>query len=331
LTLKPFAGDIESFELVDARGEVLRCSRTENSELFRLAIGGYGLFGAVYSVCLRLVPRIRLQRVVEVRNIDGLAEAFAARIREGFPYGDFQFETDEHSETFLTRGVFACYRPVHSVPVPPHRQELSTAEWNDLLYLGHVDKARVFQMYSQHYLATNGQLYWSDTHQLGYYPEDYHGALDRRLGAQHPATEMISELYVPRDRLASFMQAAAPALREQHASVIYGTIRLIERDDVSVLAWARDRWACIVFNLHIEHEPAGIEAAQHAFRTLIDLARERGGSYYLTYHRWATREQVEACHPRMVEFMRKKLAFDPEERFQSEWWRHYRAMFADVL
>jgi hypothetical protein len=32
-----------------------------------------------------------------------------------------------------------------------------------------------------------------------------------------------------------------------------------------------------------------------------------------------------------VELLRAKRRYDPEERFQSEWYRHYRTMFADLL
>jgi FAD/FMN-containing dehydrogenase len=62
LTLPPFVGDVESFKLLDAQGDLKNCSRVENPELFRLAIGGYGLFGLIYSVTLRLVPRRKLER-----------------------------------------------------------------------------------------------------------------------------------------------------------------------------------------------------------------------------------------------------------------------------
>src|SRR5438552_2837573 len=57
LTLPPFVGDVESFKLLDAKGELFNCSRAENPELFRLAIGGSGPFAVTYSVTLRLVPR----------------------------------------------------------------------------------------------------------------------------------------------------------------------------------------------------------------------------------------------------------------------------------
>ena len=77
------------------------------------------------------------------------------------------------------------------------------------------------------------------------------------------------------------------------------------------------------------HTPAGLAAAQTVFRGLIDLAIEYRGSYYLTYHRWATRAQVEACHPRFREFLRLKETHDPHELFTSDWHRHHRALFAE--
>ena len=65
LRFPPIIGDIESFVLVDAGGRVIPCSRRENAELFALAVGGYGLFGVVARVKLRLVPRTKVERVVE--------------------------------------------------------------------------------------------------------------------------------------------------------------------------------------------------------------------------------------------------------------------------
>src|SRR5581483_200991 len=101
LTLPPMISDVEAIKLLDAHGRLVECSRTENPELFSLAIGGYGLFGVIYSVTLRLVPRRQLERVVEVRMIDGLAGAFAERIRDGFLYGDFQYAIDDATPAFL--------------------------------------------------------------------------------------------------------------------------------------------------------------------------------------------------------------------------------------
>ena len=90
--------------------------------------------------------------------------------------------------------------------------------------------------------------------------------------------------------------------------MIYGTVRLIERDDETFLAWARDRYACVIFNLHVEHTPPAIDAAAAAFRDLIDLGIQHGGSYYLTYHRWARKDQVERCYPQIRGIPRAEAA-----------------------
>src|SRR5574337_688230 len=65
----------------------------------------------------------------------------------------------------------------------------------------------------------------------------------------------------------------------------------------SGLAWARQNYACAIFNLHVRHDPAGAG-------------------------------QVAAAYPRFREFLAWKRTWDPNEQFQSEWYRHHRALFA---
>jgi FAD/FMN-containing dehydrogenase len=329
LRLRPIVQDVESFTLVDADANVLECSRERNPHLFRLAIGGYGLFGVMTSVRLRLAPRRKLRRVVEIRDVGSLPTAFEERIADGFEYGDFQFAIDPASDDFLATGVFSCYRPEPDAPaITPAPRELRPEDWRDLLLLAHTDKSEAFARYRDHYLATNGQVYWSDEHQLGVYLDDYHREIDRQLGVAVPGTEMISEPYVPRDRLPDFLDEMRDDFRRHAVELIYGSVRLIERDEETFLAWARAPWACVVLNLHVDHTSEGLAQAASAFRRLIDMAAARGGSYYLTYHHWATRGQIERCHPRLAQFLRIKRVFDPAERFQSEWYRYHRALLA---
>ena len=329
LIKKPMISDVESILLVNADGDPVRCSRDQNPELFKLAIGGYGLFGIIHSVEFRLVKREKIERIVALINIDDLAGSFQDRIKEGYTTGDFQFAIDDATDDFLSRGVFSCYKPVDlRTPIPEGQAEVSDRAWMELVYLAHKEKARAFQLYSDYYMKTNGQVYWSDESQIGGYPANYHKKLDKRLSSDVPGTEMITEIYVPRNRLADLMHAAAKGMRAKQGNVIYGTIRLIEKDDECFLAWAKQSYACVIFNLHIDHSIAGLESAAEAFRHLIDLAIERDGSYYLTYHRWARKDQVLACYPQFPEFLAKKQEHDPLDLFQSTWYQHYKRMFA---
>jgi FAD/FMN-containing dehydrogenase len=332
LKMKPFISDVESFVLVDATGVAHRCSRTENAELFRLVHGGYGLFGIVTSVRLRLASRSKVERVVEIRTVDDLTTAFEQRIAAGFQYGDFQFSIERDSEDFLHKGVFSCYRPVPmETPMPTAEKQLTDENWRQLLFLAHTDEKQAFERYARYYLSTNGQVYWSDIHQLSIYPDNYHREIDQRLHAPFPASEMITEINVPRPMLRGFLDEVREDFRKNKVDLIYGTVRLIERDDESFLPWAKQSYACTIFNLHTVHSPEGLLRSGDAFRRLIDMAARRGGTYYLTYHRYATRKEVEGCYPQFADFLRLKKRYDPEERFQSDWYRHYRTMFADSL
>ena len=320
LTMAPIVSDVESFTLVTADGGLVECSRAENAGLFSRVIGGYGLFGPIATVTLRLVPRRLLRRTVRIIDVEDAPAAASRRIEQGFLYGDFQFDIDPTSSDFLTKGVFSCYQPIEGHE-PSAATELSREQWMSLLQLAHADKRRAFSMYAQHYLATEGQTYWSDLHQLGVYVDGYHAELDAAAGAPHPCSEMITELYVPVERTIDFLRAAGATLVQLEAEVIYGTIRLIEEDRDTRLAWARGRRACIIFNLHVEHSHAGIERSRTAFRALIDLALVRGGSFFLTYHRHATRAQLLQAYPELPSFLEARDAHDPRGTFSSDWHR----------
>jgi len=328
LVNRPIVEDVVAFRLIDADGRLHDVSRDSDPQLFALAIGGYGLFGTIVSVTLQLVPRQKLERVVRLGRLNELDAAFAERIAGGYLYGDFQFATDMHSADFLDLGVFSCYRPVavHR-PIPEGQRYMTPGAWQALLHLAHTDKSRAFDSFAEFYTSTTGQLYWSDDHQMTYYLDDYHEELDRHLGYRHPGTEMITELYVPPSRLANFMDDARDLLREDAADLVYGTIRLIRKDDETFLAWAKEDSACVIFNLHVEHTPTGVARSAATFGRLIDAALSHGGRYFLTYHRHATRSQVEAAYPQFGAFLAEKRRRDPQGVFASDWYRHYAAQF----
>ncbi len=325
---RPIVDDIESFYLTRADGSRVLCSRDENVHLFRLAIGGYGMFGFVDAINLRLVPRqLHVRRVREL-SLDQVIPALEAQAKEGATYGDFQYMTDETSPDFMTRGIMSVYLPEASASgIPDGQLGLSQEEWMRLYVLAHTDKARAYDEYAAHYRETDGQLYWSDDLQFSPYLPEAGEALYRHLGWQTFASLMITELYVPRDRFVDFMAAARGTVLKTGANVVYGTVRLIEKEEETLLRWARDSYACIIFNLLVEHSPEGLERGKEQFRALTDCALERDGSFYLTYHRWARRDQVERAYPQFPRFLELKDKHDPNGVFASDWYRHHRKMF----
>ena len=262
LLMQPIGDDIEDLTLVNAQSELLVCSRDQHAELFSLVIGGYGMFGIIYAATLRLTPRQRVKRVVDIIDLDDAMNAVYRRAAEGCLFGDFQFVIDHQDDSFLRRGVFACYKPAgNAAAAAIPAADLGPEPWLKLLKLAHDDKQSAFRLYSQHYLGTDGNQYWSDTMQLSTYIPSYVEFLEsaRLAGPAGPApaanaaavkeTLVIGEHYVPRDKLLAFMEQAREVFRRFETEVIYGTIRAILRDTVSFLPWAKDDFACVIFNL----------------------------------------------------------------------------------
>lgn len=326
LGLGPFVDDVESLTVLGADGTTRVCSRDIEPRLFSLVCGGYGMFGIIADVTLRLVPRQRLVRLVDICDIDDALHAVRRRAAEGCVYGDFQYSIDANDDEFLRRGVFACYKPARpSAPDPDDSADLSREEWVQLLRLAHDNPREAFGLYAGHYLGTHGRTYWSDTMQLATYLPGYAELLHEHGGGAAQdvlRTLMITELYVPPDELPRFMAESRRVLRESGVRDIYGTIRAIREDTTTFLPWATGERACIIFNLLVQHDQAGLEKARLAARNLIDAAASLGGSFYLTYHRWATREQLLACYPRLPEWLALKQRYDPEGTFVSEWYLH---------
>ena len=330
LHMRPFIDDVEAFTLIDHEGRSIPCSRAENRDLFRLVIGGYGLFGVIYDVTLRLSPRRRVQRCVDVETSDAIIQRFHDEIAIGTLYGDFQFAIDHRSDDFLHRGIFSRYRVVDDdTPIPNDQIYFSEDRWLALLRLARTRRTEAYHAYVNFYKSTDGQIYDSDTHQLSTYVPRYHDRL-ADLPVEAQGTEVISELYVPRAELHTFLRRAARVLRSHEAPLTYGTIRLIQKDEESFLPWARQNYACVIFNLLTPETDAGRQRTARTFRALYDDALELGGSFFLTYHAYASRGQIEAAYPQMTEFLALKRKYDPRERFQSNWYRHMTSLMEPV-
>jgi hypothetical protein len=209
--------------------------------------------------------------------------------------------------------------------------DLSPNAWLELLKLAHEDKAKAFRLYAQHYVASDGNLYWSDTMQLSTYIPSYAEYLEanRPVAPDNDVKEtlMIGEHYIPPESLLTFMHIAREILIHHGAELIYGTIRSIKRDTVSFMPWAKNDFACVIFNLRTRHNEEGVQRTTDTFRALIDASVNIGGSFFLTYHRYATAAQVQACYPLFSEWLCKKIQYDPNELFISDWYLHYRDAF----
>jgi FAD/FMN-containing dehydrogenase len=325
----PMIGDVEWLEIVISDGSVKKCSRKENAELFSLAVGGYGLFGIITRVGLRLVPRGKVRRHVEARTIAELIALIEGRTAAGAPYGYFQYSIDETSPDFLRTGILTTYENVPpETPLGTESADIDSKLLTALLEIAHRDRGSAYRRYAKLELAKDGNVEWSDLHQLSSYTGGYHQGIEKRLGADYAGADLILEVYVPRTELISLLEEARRILLTAGTPLVYGTVRFTEQDKDSFLAWAKKRYACVVFSPHTSGETQALKKTGEVCKQIIRAANKRGGSFYLTYNRFATRDELASAYPQFPDFLNLKKQHDPREIFQSDWYKYYKGLYA---
>jgi len=329
LGIPPIVADVEWIDLLTADGALQRCDRRKNKELFALAVGGYGLFGIITTVGLRLAPRRKLRRRVEKRT---LAEALALiqrRTKAGAPYGYFQYDIAETSAEFLRAGILTTWEPApENAAITAQSADLDEESLSRLLELAHYDRESAYRKYASFELDKDGFIEWSDLHQLSNYPAGYHKKIESRRDSIAPGADLILETYVPRNQLISFIEDARFLLQKSEIPLVYGTVRFIEKDTDTFLAWARKPYACVIFTPHVAYAEADMEKGRALCRQLEHFAVKRGGSFYLTYNRFATRSELSDAYPQFSDFLILKRRYDPNELFQSEWYRYNKKLYS---
>ncbi|MFP6685450.1 MAG: FAD-binding oxidoreductase, partial [Polyangiaceae bacterium] len=314
----PIASSVVTLELLKADGSIVRCSRTENPKLFSLVLGGYGLFGIILNVELRVVANKRygLEQIV-VPAAEGLA-AFDEQIRQrpdvAMVYARLSIVPDSLFDEVIINLLYED--PDGDIPKlgEPGLQGVRRAlfrgsansdygkklRWNAEAKLQPFLKNRVF---SRNQLLNEGVEVFES----------------RKQGS----TDILHEYFVPRDRAADFVGRMGEIIAEQSAALLNVTVRSVNTDSDSFLHYASEPMLAFVMLFTQPITETGEADMQTLTRSLIDAAIEHGGRYYLPYRLHATVEQFHRAYPQARAFFEAKRRHDPDELFQNQLYLKY--------
>lgn len=313
----PIASTVASFRIMLADGSVRRCSRTENAELFSLALGGYGLFGIILDAVLHTVPneRYRLeQKVVPLAQALGAFDAsVAAHPDAQLVYARLGIVPERLFEDVIVN----VFYPAEGPPPPLHESGLATLRRAVFRGSASGDYGKSLRWDAETKLdPLLAGTYFSRNQLLN-------ESVDTLANRSAETTDILHEYFVPRDRAEAFVGAARDIIRAQQANLLNVTVRDVREDKDTVLRYA-DRSMIAFVMLFLQPRTQEGEAAMRTLtRKLIDAAHEHGGRYYLPYRLHATREQFARAYPQAERFFERKLHYDPERRFVNRFWLEY--------
>ena len=317
----PIASTVDSFRLVTADGKVVRCSRTENAELFSLALGGYGLFGVILDAELRVVPNEYYRSVSLELPPARYAQVYSVNIESqrdiGLAFGRICVAPSHFLEEAL---LVSFHRATGALPNRDTLTRASPRLLERLFFRGSVgsDFGKNLCWLAQTWTGGEAPGLHS-RNQIMNEPSDWFADHDPK------STEILHEYFIPPDRLAGFLQRIRPILLADRPDLLNITVRKVQADKDTRLAYARRDMLALVMYFHQKLD-ATADAKMAAFtRKMIDAALACGGTYYLPYRLAATQAQFNAAYPQAREFFAAKRRYDPNEIFENEFYLRYGA------
>ena len=314
----PFASTVQSLRLMRADGQIVRCSRTENAELFSLVLGGYGLFGIILDVDLKVVPNRAYRLEQFVVPVEKAIELFEDKViavdRPQMVYGRMNVA----ESAFLEEMIVNVFHVDEAGEIP----ELTAPGLTGLrrtIFRGSAesDYGKELRWYAETKLQPLLGSAVISRNQL------LNEGVELFQNRSADTTDILHEYFIPKQRLAGFVAQMQEIIPQHRANLLNVTVRHVLTDEDAFLRYADRELFAFVLLFHQARSTDADSAMETLTQDLIEAALQLGGRYYLPYRLHATREQFDRAYPQGRQFFELKRKYDPGELFQNQFYLKY--------
>lgn len=318
----PMGSTVRAARMILPSGDLITASRNENPEIFNLAMGGYGLIGAIVDLQIEMVPNTRLIPAFQVLPAEAFATAFRKAVDDPavtMAYGRLNVER----ETFFRHALLITYREdADQAGLPPAAGSGVMAHLASRVYRAQLGNE-----------AMKSFRWWNETvvgPKLGGGPATRNSLINEpvvTLDDRNPnRTDILHEYFVDFDRFGDFLTACRTVIPDSYQEFLNVTLRFVAPDPDSVLAYAPTPRIAAVMSFSQELTARAEDDMARMTRNLIDRVTEIGGAYYLPYRPHARLDQLTAAYPRAAEFAQAKRLLDPALTLRNNLWDSYLGM-----
>lgn len=317
---QPIASTVDSFRILTADGKILKCSRTENQELFSLALGGYGLFGIILDVDLKVVKNeLYSYNRVLIGTKNYVSNYF--EYKKKFPnikmaYGRISIAPD----SFLKEAIFYYMLPEETKdPLPEVKISNEINYTARGIFRGSVKddfgknfrwKAeKEYQPFLDKKIYTRNQLMIGDVKSFANNSKN--------------SSDILHEYFIPADNVNKFIEKLGVITKEYKANMINITVRNINKDTDTFLRYANQDVFSFVISFNYETKVEADKKMEAMTQKLIDETINLKGAYYLPYRLHATKEQFLKVYPQASQLLDLKKKYDPDLIFQNKLFEKY--------
>lgn len=314
----PISASVISFTLMKENGEIVNCSRQENQELFKLVIGGYGLFGIVLDVKLKVVENESLQYKYIRLSPDNYVNYYKKYISENpnvnLVFGRLRI-SNKH---FLEEATLNFFEKVEgTIPV---MQNKKSTEAQRLVFRGSVNseygKRLRWDLETGMNKVSKNEIY-SRNELLN----DHVSLIENK---DRSSTDLLQEYFIPERNFNQFITDMKPILRNSRIDLLNITIRGVHQDNDSYLSYARENVFGFVLLFNQKKTDKQETEMKKLTNQLLEVALKNEGTFYLPYRLHINKEKMRKPYPNADKFFQLKLKYDPSELFNNRFYKYYK-------
>jgi FAD/FMN-containing dehydrogenase len=316
--LPPISASVISFTLLTQDGKIINCSRQENKELFNLVIGGYGLFGIILDVKLKVVENIALQYKYIRLSPDNYISYYKKYVSDNpnvnLVFGRLRI-SDKH---FLEEATLNFFEKVEA-KIPVLQNEKST-ESQRLVFRGSVNseygKRLRWDLETGMNKVSKNEIY-SRNELLN----DHVSLIENK---DTSSTDLLHEYFIPERNFTQFINDIKPILKNTKIDLLNITIRGVKQDNDSYLTYAKENVFGFVLLFNQKKTDEQENEMKILTNQLVDIALKNEGTFYLPYRLHINKSKMRKSYTNADQFFKLKLKYDPEEIFNNKFYEHYK-------
>ncbi|WEK17435.1 MAG: FAD-binding oxidoreductase [Candidatus Pedobacter colombiensis] len=314
----PIASTVISLRLINANGEVVNCSRTENKELFSLVLRGYGLFGVILDVKLHVTDnKVYKAEQFVVKSADYVIEFerwMQKHPNTGFAFGRINVNPDH----FMEEAILSTYN-VTPAPVQELHHKNTFSALRRAIFRGSANsnygKNLRWKLEKASASLVNGKLFTRN--------ELFNEGVEVFQNTDHDYTDILHEYFIPKAAVPEFIKALQNTVPGYHVDLLNITVRNVKTDKDSYLNYAHEEVFGFVMLFNQKRSKEAEVDMQALTRKLITISIALNGAYYLPYRLHASKEQMFKAYAQASAFFELKRKYDPNEMFSNNFYRVY--------
>jgi len=306
--------------LINSNGEIKICSNKKNKQLFKLSMGGYGMFGIIYDCVIKIQNNCLYTPTIH--NIS--AKSYNQFAQNNLLKKNI-FKITRINMSDLNNYMVIVYKKNNNVPVK-YKYKKNKKQIIKKIFFNYLGSTSTFKYIRSIFEIKNNkpidfEILETTPNQLMNYTTD----VVTPLTPYSIFTFILQEYFIPFDKFNSFIKnfntICSEYLLYKGIILLNVTIRIVNKDNITYLKYAKKKVYAFVLYFKVFKIIHGTLFKDFCNR-LINLTLKNNGTFYLPYSLFFNKTQLLKAYPNFNTFIKHKKKFDKNEIFFSNFYKY---------